>query len=330
MGSSTAIITGITGQDGHYLSELLISKGYQVHGFVSKDHWDRSSDSLQELNAMGPRLELHALDLENHLSVAKAIQKIQPDECYHLASPSFVSYSLSDELKNFHSSFNLTHSLVSSLFEAKKDCKLYYAGSSEMFGTVESFPQNESTPFRPRSLYGIAKVAGYNLLRVYREREKMFIATGLLYNHESPRRGKAFLTRKVSMGVAAIKLGLQKDLVLGNLDTQRDWGSATEYVDAMWKMLQQPSPQDFVIATGQPHTVREFVEIAFKHVGLNYQDYVKTDPKFYREGEKVALVGNSAKARKLLNWSPKINFNDLVTSMVDADMKLIMNSQGRF
>ncbi len=320
----------MTGQDGRYLAELLLAKSYKVHGLISKEHWDKPSSALHDLNQMGSQLELHALDLENHLSVAKIIQKVQPTECYHLASPSFVSYSLSDELKNFHSSFNLTHTLISSLFETKPDCRLYYAGSSEMFGSAPSFPQDESFSFLPRSLYGIAKVAGYNLLRIYREREKMFISTGLLYNHESPRRGRAFLTRKVSLGVAAIKLGLQTELILGNLETQRDWGSAQEYVEAMWLMLQHSTPDDFVVATGKLHSVREFVEIAFSHVGLDYQKYVKTDVKYFRQGEKVPLVGSATKALKKLGWEPKMDFKKLVQSMVDSDIRAIQNSKGRF
>lgn len=323
--SKSAVITGITGQDGRYLAELLLAKGYSVHGFLSKKHLEAGSPALKELERMGPKLHLHPLDLENHLAVHREIQRSAPDECYHLASPSFVSYSLNDELQNFQSSFAMTHALISSIFEIAKSCRFYLAGSSEMFGSVTNFPQDESCPFRPRSLYGIAKVASYNLLRVYRDREGMFICTGFLYNHESPRRGSAFVTRKISLAVAAIKMGLQKELVLGNLDVKRDWGSAQEYVDAMWRMIQHEKPEDFVIATGQLHSVREFVDIAFKHVGLDYREYVKTDPKFYRVGENIPLVGSPVKARDLLSWQAVQSFEHIIQQMVDADLKSLQD-----
>lgn len=328
MGSKTAIITGVTGQDGRYLTEWLLGQGYKVHGLVSKGQWESQTQAIKELESMGPGIELHSLDMENHLAVLKVVQKTKPQECYHLASPSFVSYSLNDELQNFQSSVALTHALVAALFEAARDCRLYYAGSSEMFGDAAQSPQNELTPFRPRSLYGIAKVAGYNLLRIYRDREGMFISTGFLYNHESPRRAPAFVTRKISLGVASIKLGLQKELVLGNLDVQRDWGSAKEYVQAMWKMLQHKQADEFVIATGQLHSVRQFVEAAFACVDLDYKKFVKTDDRHFRAGEKVPLSGDASKAEKVLGWKAQTGFKDLVREMVEADLKLLKNSGG--
>lgn len=315
-----AVITGVSGQDGRYLSELLLSKGYEVHGFLNKYHLETRGAAIKDLESMGPKLHLHALDLDNHLSVLRAFQTIAPTECYHLASPSFVSYSLGDELETFQKSFAMTHTVAATLFETAPKAKLYYAGSSEMFGDSETSPQDESTLFRPRSLYGIAKVAGFHLLRNYREREGRFVATGFLYNHESPRRGMAFVTRKITSTVAAISLGLEKELVLGNLDVRRDWGAAEEYVEAMWKMLQMPRPEDFVVATGELHSVRDFVEQAFHVVGLNAEKYVRVDQRFFRPTEKVPLVGNAGKARSQLGWVPRKKFGDLVKEMVLADV----------
>lgn len=328
LGSKTAIITGVTGQDGRYLAELLLAKDYKVHGMVSKGQWESQTQSVKELENMGSGIELHSLDMENHLAVLKLIQKAKPNECYHLASPSFVSYSLNDELQNFQSSVALTHAIVAGLFEAARNCRVYYAGSSEMFGDALESPQNELTPFRPRSLYGIAKVAGYNLLRIYRDREGMFVSTGFLYNHESPRRAPAFVTRKISLAVASIKLGLQKELVLGNLDVMRDWGSAKEYVQAMWKMLQHSAPDEFVVATGQLHSVREFVEVAFAEVALDYNKFVKTDERHFREGEKIPLAGDPSKIEQVLGWKAQVGFKDLVREMVQADLKFLKSSGG--
>lgn len=324
-----ALITGISGQDGSYLAELLLEKGYDVHGLLRPHHLDRRHLKPAELRHVPSAVTLHFADLENPLSMLKLFQKVEPQECYHLAAPSFVSYDLANEVTNFTSGFMATHGVISALKEVTPRCRLYFAGSSEIFGRVESSPQNELTPMRPRSLYGISKLASYHLLRNFREKEGIFVACGFLYNHESPRRGPHFVTRKISIGAARIKLGLESKLVLGNLDVFRDWGYAPEYVDAMWRMLQQDEGDDYVVATGQLRSLREFIEVAFGSVGLDWQQYVETDPSFYRPAEAIPLKGDPRKAFEKLGWRAQTEFQTWVEQMVATDLKLYTQNAGQ-
>ncbi len=318
-----ALITGITGQDGSYLAELLLSKGYEVHGIVRRVAMEDAEHRLARISHILPRIKMHAGSLESFASLYKILALIQPDECYHLAAQSFVSYSFEDEFTTFGVNINGTHFLLSALKDCAPKCRFYFAGSSEMFGKVRETPQNEETPFHPRSPYGISKVAGFELTRNYREAYGLFALSGILFNHESPRRGFEFVTRKITHGVARIKAGLATELRLGNLEAKRDWGFAGDYVEAMWRMLQQDAPDDYVVATGNTYSVREFVEIAFSHAGLDWEKYVVTDTNFFRPAEVNLLLGNASKAKSILNWEPRIAFRDLVMMMVDADMALI-------
>src|SRR4051794_36201255 len=263
MSTKCALLTGITGQDGSYLSEWLLSQGYEVHGIVRRVPREPPDHSLSRLKDPRPRLHLHAASLESYASIHRVVHEVQPDECYHLAAQSFVSYSFDDEFSTLNTNINGTHYLLSALKSLTPKCRFYFAGSSEMFGFAETVPQNEDTRFHPRSSYGISKVAGFDLTRNYREAYGLFAASGILFNHESPRRGYEFVTRKITAGVARILAGKSKELPLGNLEAQRDWGHAHEYVQAMWLMLQQPEPDDYVVATGECHSVREFVDLAF-------------------------------------------------------------------
>ncbi len=315
-----ALITGISGQDGSYLAELLLSKGYEVHGIVMRTELEDPDRSLWKLSGVIDRIILHSASIEAYPSLFQIVQKVQPDECYHLAAASFVSYSFDDEFAIFNSNVNGTHYILSVIKEASPHCKFYFAGSSELFGRASSFPQDENTPFHPRSAYGITKATGYYLTYNYRENYGIFACNGILYNHESVRRGNEFVTRKIVRGAVQIKLGQAHELRLGNLDAKRDWGYAPDYVRAMWLMLQNGQPDDYVIATGNLHTVRDFCDIAFSHLGLDYQDYVKIDPKFFRPSEDIPLVGNSTKARKILNWMPEKTFDNMIEEMVDYDM----------
>lgn len=265
-------------------------------------------------------IQLHPASLESYPSLFKVVRDIMPDECYHLAAQSFVSYSFEDEFSTFNTNINGTHYLLSSIKENAPECRFYFAGSSEMFGKVREVPQNEDTPFHPRSAYGITKVAGFDLTRNYREAYGIKAASGILYNHESPRRGFEFVTRKITSTVARIKRGEAKELRLGNLDAKRDWGYAKEYAEAMWLILQQEHPKDYVIATGETHSVRDFCRVAFEHVGLNYEDYVVIDPLFYRPAEVEILLGDPSRAKTELAWTPQVKFEELVRMMVDADM----------
>lgn len=323
-----ALITGITGQDGSYLSELLIQKGYEVHGLVRRVALEDAEHRLTRISKLRDQIKLHAGSLESYASLHKILTAVQPDECYHLAAQSFVSYSFEDEFSTFGININGTHFLLSALKDCAPKCRFYFAGSSEMFGKVRETPQTEVTPFHPRSPYGISKVAGFELTRNYREAYDMFAVSGILFNHESPRRGYEFVTRKISHGVARIKAGLSKELRLGNLDAKRDWGFAGDYVEAMWLMLQQDKPDDYVVATGETHSVREFVEAAFHHVGIHdWQQYVVSDPNFFRPAEVNLLLGDASKAQRVLGWTPKIKFNELVQMMVDKDLKIVMGSK---
>jgi GDPmannose 4,6-dehydratase len=311
-----ALITGITGQDGSYLAELLLEKGYEVHGLVRRS----SSFNTWRIDHVRDHLALHYGDLVDQNSLARTLEAIEPDEIYNLAAQSHVKVSF--EMPEYTT--DVTGLGVLRLLDAVRElgapARVYQAGSSEMYGLVQETPQTERTPFHPRSPYGISKVFGHWMAVNYREGYGMHVSNGILFNHESPRRGENFVTRKITMGLAAIKQGKSKELRLGNLDAKRDWGFAKDYVEAMWLMLQQPRPDDYVVAMGETHSVREFLEEAFGYVGLKWQDFVKVDPKYFRPAEVDVLLGDPTKARTVLGWKPKVSFKELVRLMVDADI----------
>ena len=317
-----ALITGITGQDGSYLAELLLAQGYEVHGLVRRVALEDARHRLSRLLHIRDQIHLHAASLESFPSLYNAVNQIQPDELYHLAAQSFVSYSFDDSFSTFRTNIDGTHYVLESVKQAAPKCKVYFAGSSDMFGNAPETPQNEETKFSPRSPYGISKVTGYDLSRNYREAYGLFVCSGILFNHESPRRGFEFVTRKITSHVARIKQGLIDKLPLGNLDACRDWGFAGDYVVAMWRMLQQAQPADFVIATGESHSVREFCDVAFRCAGLDWQKHVVVDPDFYRPAEIHQLIGDASRARRELGWSSSTSFEDLVRSMVEHDLQL--------
>ena len=320
-----ALITGITGQDGSYLAEFLLSRGYEVHGIVRRVGLEDSVHRLWRIRHLLKKIILHPASLESYASIFKVVEKVKPAECYHLAAQSFVSYSFEDEFSTINTNINGTHFVLSAIKEKAPKCKFYFAGSSEMFGKVKQIPQNENTPFHPRSPYGISKVCGFDLARNYREAYGLFVCNGILFNHESPRRGFEFVTRKVTHAIARIKYGLEKELRLGNLDAKRDWGFAGDYVKSMWMMLQQDEPDDYVIASGQTHSVREFVELAFSFAGLDWKKFVVPDKTFFRPAEVNILVGDCRKAKKNLGWESTVTFKDLVRMMVAEDLKLVQN-----
>jgi GDPmannose 4,6-dehydratase len=315
-----ALITGITGQDGSYLAEFLLDKGYQVHGTVRRVALEDPQHRLWRIRHLLGQVKLHSASLESYATIFNLIESLKPQECYHLAAQSFVSYSFEDEFSTINTNINGTHYVLSAIKQKAPHCRFYFAASSEMFGLAKEIPQNEETPFHPRSPYGISKVAGFDLTRNYREAYGLFALSGILFNHESPRRGFEFVTRKISNAVAEIKLGLSKELRIGNLQAKRDWGFAGDYVEAMWQMLQQGKPQDYVIATGQTHSVKDFVELAFAYAGLDWKKYVVQDKAFYRPAEVNTLQGDFSKARHQLKWQPRVNFEKLVKMMVDADL----------
>ncbi|PIW67284.1 MAG: GDP-mannose 4,6-dehydratase [Candidatus Omnitrophica bacterium CG12_big_fil_rev_8_21_14_0_65_42_8] len=316
-----ALITGITGQDGSYLSRLLVDKGYQVHGIVRRVALEDPEHRLWRLRPVLNKIKLHAGSLESYASLFNIVQKVKPDECYHLAAQSFVSYSFEDEFSTINTNINGTLFMLSAIKHMAPKCKFYFAASSEMFGHVREIPQTENTPFYPRSPYGISKVAGFELARNYREAYGLFACNGILFNHESPMRGYEFVTRKITSAAAKIKLGLAEELKLGNLDAKRDWGFAKDYCEAMYLMLQQDKPDDYVIATGETHTVKEFVELAFDYAGLDWKKYVKKDKNLFRPAEVHELKGDYSKARRVLGWKPKVKFEELVKMMVEEDLK---------
>jgi GDPmannose 4,6-dehydratase len=323
MTTKRALITGITGQDGSYLAEWLLGKGYEVHGIVRRVALEDPDHRLSRLKEIRGRLKLHAASLESYASIHRVVHEVQPGECYHLAAQSFVNYSFDDEFSTLNTNINGTHFLLSAVKTLAPECRFYFAGSSEMFGMAETVPQNENTRFHPRSSYGISKVAGFDLTRNYREAYGLYACNGILFNHESPRRGFEFVTRKITSGVARILAGKSTEIQLGNLEALRDWGHAREYVQAMWLMLQQPRPDDYVIATGECHPVREFVELAFSHVGLDYTRYVTVDPELYRPAEVNVLKGDASKAQRVLGWTHRVEFADLVREMVDEDCRAL-------
>ncbi len=318
-----ALITGITGQDGSYLAEFLLRKNYRVHGLVRRVASEDSNHRLWRLRHMLDKITLHPASLESYASMAKIIQRIKPNEVYHLGAQSYIDYSFRDEFSTLNTNINGTHYILSALKEFSPKTKFYFAGSSEMYGKVRQIPQTEKTPFYPRSVYGISKVAGFDLTRNYREAYKMFCCSGILFNHESPRRGFEFVTRKITHAVARIKFGLQKDLKLGNMDAKRDWGHAEDYVEAMWLMLNKKKPDDYVISTGIQYSVRDFAKLAFKLVDLDYKKFIKIEKNLYRPSEVDSLLGDCRKAKRELKWKPKYNFKKLVEDMVRADLEFV-------
>lgn len=317
----TALITGITGQDGSYLAELLLDKGYQVHGLIRRS----SSFNTKRIDHIfsHKNLKLHHGDLTDGSALARLISSTRPDEIYNLGAQSHVRVSFDSPEYTADVDALGTLRLLEAIRDYAGSVRLYQASSSEMFGKVQEVPQTESTPFYPRSPYGCAKVFSYWLTRNYRESYGLHASNGILFNHESPRRGETFVTRKITRAIANILARKQKKLVLGNLDAKRDWGYAKEYVEAMWRMLQQSHPEDYVIATGETHSVREFLEVAFNYVGLNWQDYVEIDPVYFRPTEVDLLIGSPSKAKAILGWEPKTKFDELVRLMVDSDIQAL-------
>jgi GDPmannose 4,6-dehydratase len=314
-----ALITGITGQDGSFLADLLLEKGYEVHGMVRRS----STETFQRLTHIRDDINLHTGDLLDQRSLTDVLRETTPHEIYNLAAMSFVAASWTQPVLTAEFTGTGVTRMLEAMREAAPDSRFYQASSSEMFGKVLEVPQTETTPFYPRSPYGVAKAYGHFITVNYRESYDLFACSGILFNHESERRGLEFVTRKVTHAAAAIKLGLQTELALGNLDAERDWGYAKDYVEAMWLMLQQDEPEDYVIATNEAHSVRELVNISFERVGLNPDDYVRIDPKFYRPAEVDHLIGSYAKAEEKLGWKPRTSFEELVHLMVDADLEML-------
>ena len=318
-----ALITGITGQDGSYLAELLLSKGYEVIGMVRRS----STLNFERIAHIQDRLTLEPADLLDEASMHRLLSEYRPHEVYNLAAQSFVQTSFSQPVLTGEASGLGVTRLLNAIRIVDPEIRFYQASTSEMFGEVQAVPQKEDTPFHPRSPYGVAKLYGHWITVNYRESYDLHASSGMLFNHESPRRGLEFVTRKITNSVARIAQNLDKELRLGNLEAQRDWGFAGDYVEGMWRMLQQDEPDDYVLSTGETHPVREFCEIAFSHVGLNYQDYVVVDEKFFRPAEVDLLIGDPTKAQTKLGWSLQTPFKDLVTMMVDADMEIVRRSQ---
>jgi GDPmannose 4,6-dehydratase len=317
-----ALITGITGQDGSYLAEFLLEKGYEVHAIVRRVALEDPEHRLWRIQNILNEVSLHAASLESYASLFGVVEKIKPDECYHLAAQSFVSYSFEDEFSTINSNINGTHYILSALKHAAPDCRFYFAASSEMFGKVKTTPQDENTPFNPRSPYGISKVAGFFLTKNYRNAYNIHASSGILFNHESPRRGLEFVTRKITSHAAKIKLGMKKKIKLGNLDAKRDWGHAKEYVKAMWMMLQQEEPDDYVIASEKCHSVKDFLKITFNLLGLDPSEYLEADEALYRPAEVYELQGNATKAKNILGWEYNLPLESLIKEMVENDLKL--------
>jgi len=326
MASKKALITGITGQDGSYLAEFLLDKGYEVHGIIrraSTFNTSRIDRLYRDPHVNDVRLFLHYGDIADSTNLIKLLYRIQPDEVYHLAAQSHVRVSF--DIPEYTGDVTAlgTVRILEAIRETQIPARFYQASSSEMYGDVAEVPQTETTPFRPRSPYAAAKLYAYWVTVNYRQAHNVFACNGILFNHESPRRGETFVTRKITRAVSAIKMGRQDFVHLGNLDARRDWGYAPDYVYAMWLMLQQPAPDDYVIATGEAHSVREFLEAAFSHVGLEWERYVRIDPRYYRPTEVDLLIGDATKARKALGWSPSVRFKELVALMVDADLTML-------
>lgn len=320
----TAFITGINGQDGSYLAEFLINKGYKVHGTIKRSSLENNQKILNIANILN-KIEIHTFPLDDHLSIFKCIEKIKPDECYHLAASSFVDYSFNNETSIIANNLNSTHYLLSSIKESSPNCRFYLAGSSEMFGQADESPQNENTKFNPRSIYGISKLASYFVTKNYRDYHKIYACTGISYNHESPRRNPTFISRKVSIAVAKIYLGLDNKIEIGNIEAIRDWGYAPEYVEAMWNMLNNKNgPNDYVLATGIKNTVKDLIKMAFKAIDLKYDDkYIESNKDLFRPSEGIPLVGNPEKIKKDLDWKAETKLEDTIKEMVLNDINLL-------
>jgi len=334
MKNKVALITGVTGQDGSYLAEFLIEKGYTVHGIVRR----ASTFNRQRIEGFFNRDKylmggddnnffLHYGDLTDSSSISKLLKKIQPDEVYNLGAQSHVAVSFDTPEYTTDTVALGTLRLLDAIHSNDLDCKFYQAGSSEMFGKIQENPQKETTPFYPRSPYGVSKVYAHWIAINYRESYDMFASNGILFNHESPRRGENFVTRKITLGACAIKLGLQSELLLGNLDAKRDWGYAKDYVEAMWLMLQADEPDDFIVATGETYSVRDFCKIVFNKLDLNFEEFVKVDKRYFRPTEVDILLGDASKAKAMLGWEPKVNIHTLADIMIEADLKLLQNEK---
>ncbi len=319
----TALITGITGQDGSYLADFLLEKGYEVHGVVRRVALEDPENRLTRIKHLRNRIQLHAASLESYPSICRVLSQVKPREIYHLAAQSFVGYSFEDEFSTMSTNINGTHLMLSAFKDIVPEARFYFAASSEMFGNTPVLPQDETTPFHPRSAYGISKVAGFELTQNYREAYDLFASSGILYNHESPRRGFEFVSRKITSQAARIKMGLASQIFLGNLEAKRDWGHAKKYVPMMWVMLQKDQPDDYVISTGETHSVKDFLSAAFDYLGLDYRDYLMIDKDLLRPSDVYVLVGNSAKAARDLGWKYDLKFEDLVIEMVENDLNLL-------
>jgi GDPmannose 4,6-dehydratase len=320
-GMKRVLITGINGQDGSYLAELLFEKGYEIHGIIRPSSYE-NSNKLVNLQNIIENIYLHPFSIEEHLTLFKVMKKIQPDECYHFAAQSYVNYSFESDSAIMSTNFNSTLNLLNSIVEICPDCRFYFAGSSEMFGNPSSSPQNEQSPFNPRSLYGISKLASYFLVNNFREKYDLFACTGITYNHESPRRGHQFVTRKITSGLTQIISGKIKKIALGNIDAVRDWGYAPDYVRAMWMMLNKNSkPKNYVIATGIPHSVRDFLKIAFETVNMDYESNIFIDQELFRPSEKIPLIGDSSLIKRDLGWNHTKSFREVVEEMVYHDIE---------
>jgi GDPmannose 4,6-dehydratase len=318
-----ALITGISGQDGSYLAEFLLGQDYEVHGVVSQDKFDKRFGPMHNLSKIEKDIKLYSSSLDNYQEIINILNYSKPDECYHLASTSIVDYNFADNTSQLSKNFSASKNLFMALKNSLPECRIYFAGSSEMFGDCLESPQNESTPFNPRSVYGVSKLSSYYLAKFLRNNSNLFISTGFLYNHESPRRGFQFVTRKISTSVAKIHLGIDKKIYLGNVESVRDWGYAPEYVEGMHKMLQRDCADDFVLATGKLNSVKTFLTKAFQVVDLNYEDYLELSPDYFRSSEVIPLCGDYSKAKKNLNWSPSKSLDSIVQEMVVADIKSI-------
>jgi len=327
MKNKKALIIGVTGQDGSYLAELLLKKKYKVHAILRKVSLKKKKNRFWRINEFKKKIIFHNASLNEYKKLASLIKKIKPHEIYHLAAQSYINYRFDDEFFQLNPNINGTHYILSAIKNYSPKSKFYFASSSEMFGNVSSFPQNENTKLNPRSAYGISKVAGYQLTKNYREAHNLFACTGILYNHESSRREINFVSKKIVNGVAKIHLKKKKKILLGNINAKRDWGYAGDYVLAMWKMLQQSKPSDYVIGTGKLHTVKDFLRIAFKYVGLNYKNYIEIDRKLIRPKDNAILKANIFKAKKYLKWRPKVNFKNLVIDMIKSEIKIIQKDK---
>lgn len=316
-----ALITGVSGQDGSYLAELLLDKGYEVHGIIRRESLEDKEHKLENLTHIIDKIHLHVCSIDNHLGIYKIVSLVKPNECYHLAASSFVSYSFDDESSVLSSNFNSTHYLLSSIKELCPDCRFYFAGSSEMFGDAETTPQNENTKFNPRSVYGIAKLASYHLVKNYRKQHGLFASSGILFNHESPRRGYEFVTKKIVSSAVKIKLNMVDAIELGSVDSLRDWGYAKDYVEGMTMILAYEHPDDFVLATGKLHSVREFLKITFDILGLDYTRYLRINQHYIRPTESIALCGDYTKAKEKLGWQPKMGFMEMIEEMIQSEIE---------